>query len=317
MRKLSVNGSNEVNASSNGSASEDKQTGGDEDVDTTDLEGYADEDKKLILSALSSSDEAGEEADEELDQSQVFKERDLVELDGPSLIELSGTAEKRVTASSCSSECRNNPACNSFTFKRNEEYGWCALKAKCVDKDTPSQKIPEDTFASYFVQQASTEWRARSPVADEGTNLETKVGISFQACKAACDEFNKDTGDQEQCHSFAFNKNTGYCHLKDKCVSADEASSERTETKGFKTYYRPCNGWVRRQLVLNQGKTLSTFVATPQDCCEKCRQEPRCKSVSMKSEGNICEINDKEISADSPGLPDAQISTFSTYYAPC
>jgi len=283
------------------------------------------EDEALFQSAILLAEEASTKVDEEVEQQFGFTQRSLIADEGPSLAEYYGTSklwdteqhnkqsksmsESKLTVQMCRDLCDGKTACKSFSYMPEGE-GWCGLKSKCVDKDTPAQKFPQDVFSTFFIQQGSSSWLERGLVADEGRDIETKTQQTIDSCKASCEA-------HQFCSSFTFHQFAGLCHLKDKCVDADEASSDNKDAKIYKTFYRPCKKWVQRDLVLNEGNTLETVKAPQYDCLGKCIGNPKCRSVSFKAMGSVCKLNDKELSVDTPPPPDEQVSVFSTFYRHC
>eukprot|EP00930_Biecheleria_cincta_P071646 TRINITY_DN59119_c0_g1_i1.p1 TRINITY_DN59119_c0_g1~~TRINITY_DN59119_c0_g1_i1.p1 ORF type:complete len:365 (+),score=67.47 TRINITY_DN59119_c0_g1_i1:40-1134(+) len=282
------------------------------------------EDEAMVQSALAAADQASKQVDEEVKQQFGFTRRSLVADEGPSLADYYGTAKLwdpdrqnsnstrslKMTVEKCSDLCEGESACKSFTFSPNGE-GWCHLKPKCVDKNAPAKRFPNDVFSTFFMEHGSTSWFERSLLADEGIEIEMLVQQSLGSCKARCEA-------HAGCRSVTFHP-SGICHLKDKCVAASQASSDRKETTmGYKTYYRPCAGWVQRDLVRDEGKNLETIqVSAFSDCLGRCSGNPKCRSVSFKPDGRVCKLQDKEVTADSPGTVVEQTTSFSTYYRPC
>lgn len=243
-----------------------------------------------------------------------YIQRSLVQDEGKDLGNFIGAdlpGDAKMTAELCYDMCEGRSACKSFTFSP-EDDGWCGLRDKCVDEDTPAQRFPQDVFSTFFIQQASTSWYTRSLVADQGGHLETKMQQTIQSCAASCDA-------HPDCHSYTFQESSGQCHLKDKCVDAHEASADEGYAREYKTGYKMCKKWVQRDNVLEEGNMLEMWRTPASDCLFKCQGNPRCKSVSFKELGNICKLNDKEVSEASPGSPSKQRSSFSTYYklGPC
>lgn len=283
------------------------------------------EDEAMVQSALAAADQASKQVDEEVKQQFGFTKRSLVADEGPSLADYYGasklwdpehrdnsdsTRSLKMTVQKCRDLCEGESACKSFTFRPDGE-GWCHLKSKCVDKDTPARRIPLDVFSTIFMEHASTSWLERSLVADEGNEIEMQAQQTLVSCQAHC-------ASRAGCKSVTFHQASGLCHLKDKCVSASEESSNRKEADGYKTYYRPCGNWAQRELVRDEGNNLETIqVSAFNECTSKCSANPKCRSMSFKPDGGVCKLQDMEVSADSPGSVVEQVSGYNTYYRPC
>lgn len=281
------------------------------------------EDEAIVQSALEAADQASKQVDEDVKQQFGFTKRSLVLDEGPSLADYYGASklwdpEKEInsagalkmTLTKCRDLCEGESACESFTFRPDGE-GWCGLKSKCVDKDTPAQRFPQDVFTTNFMDHGSTSWLERGLVADEGREIEMQVHQTLDSCKAHC-------AARAGCKSVTFHEVNGLCHLRDKCVSADEASSDHKEASGYKTYYMPCGGWAMRGLVRDEGNNLETLQVTAfRECTDKCSGNAKCRSISFKADGGVCKLQDKEVSADSPGSMVELATSYSTYYRPC
>jgi len=76
-------------------------------------------------------------------------------------------------------------------------------------------------------------WAQRALVADEGNNLKSLSSVTLDNCKAEC---KADTA----CHSFSFSPSKRRCHLKDKCVTASDATDHNPGHVGYVTHYKPC-----------------------------------------------------------------------------
>jgi len=80
---------------------------------------------------------------------------------------------------------------------------------------------------------APASWAQRALVADEGNNLKSLNLVTSDDCKAECEA---DTA----CHSFSFSHSKRRCHLKDKCVTAGDATDHNPSHVGYVTHYKPC-----------------------------------------------------------------------------
>jgi len=283
------------------------------------------EDEAMVQSALAAADQASNQIDEEAKQQFEFTKRSLVGDEGPSLADYYGvsklwdperrnssdsTTSLKMTVQKCRDLCEGESACKSFTFRPDGE-GWCHLKSKCVDKDTPARRFPQDVFTTIFMEHGSTSWLERNLVAEEGLEIEMQAQQTLVSCKANC-------AARAGCKSVTFHEASGLCHLKDKCVSSSEASSSHHEADGYKTYYMPCDRWAQRGLVRDQGNNLETVqVSRFEECTGKCSGNPKCRSISFKPDGGVCKLQDKVLSADSPGSVVDQATGYSTYYRSC
>jgi len=78
-------------------------------------------------------------------------------------------------------------------------------------------------------------WTQRSLVHDEGNELKAKYFVTASDCKREWEKMSA-------CHSFSFDSSKRRCHLKDKCVTADQASDHGNPGhRGYVTYYKPCS----------------------------------------------------------------------------
>lgn len=282
------------------------------------------EDDNMLSAALTSADEASQQIDEDVRQEAGFFKRTLVEDEGASVGDYTGTADlwyprqntkskskakSKMTPEKCRDLCEGKADCKSFSFVSSGE-GWCGLKSKCVTETSLAKKFPEDYWRTWFVQKATSQWHARSLVEDEGIEIATKQHQTVDSCKSSCAR-------EPKCSSFTWLAAARMCHLKDKCLDETAKASTKKEAKSYKTYYKPCRKWVMRELVLDQGKTIETLTAPLQECLDKCIGHSKCKSVSFKPIGNGCKLHDKEVTTDTPVSSDVQGTVFSTYYRPC
>lgn len=79
-------------------------------------------------------------------------------------------------------------------------------------------------------------WIQRALVADEGNELKSLEGLlRAEDCIAACEA-------DAACHSASWSFFKSRCHLKDKCVTASDASDHNSGHGDYVTYYKPCTG---------------------------------------------------------------------------
>jgi len=71
-------------------------------------------------------------------------------------------------------------------------------------------------------------------VADEGNELARLDDITASLCMRECEKMSA-------CHSFSFSSSKQRCHLKDKCVTVDQADDHNPGHRGYVTYYKPCS----------------------------------------------------------------------------
>merc|ERR1711981_1152572 len=77
-------------------------------------------------------------------------------------------------------------------------------------------------------------WTQRNLVDDEGNELKAMDDVTASDCKRECEKMSA-------CHSFSFSSSKMRCHLKDKCVTVDQASDHNPGHRGYVTYYKPCS----------------------------------------------------------------------------
>jgi len=77
-------------------------------------------------------------------------------------------------------------------------------------------------------------WTQRNLVVDEGHELKAIGDVSASDCKRECEKMSA-------CHSFSYSSSKRRCHLKEKCVTVDQASDHNPGHRDYVTYYKPCS----------------------------------------------------------------------------
>eukprot|EP00930_Biecheleria_cincta_P085429 TRINITY_DN74821_c0_g1_i1.p1 TRINITY_DN74821_c0_g1~~TRINITY_DN74821_c0_g1_i1.p1 ORF type:complete len:290 (-),score=49.07 TRINITY_DN74821_c0_g1_i1:41-910(-) len=238
----------------------------------------------------------------------AFIKRSLVNDEGQSLEDHHGD----LTTDACEALCEANAGCKSFTYKPKDGNidAWCHLKPKCIDAKSPEKLFPIDSFSTFFKSYEKMTWTERALVADEGASVSDHEKLSLEKCQQKCNADSK-------CNSISFGAD--WCHLKDKCVTADAKNSTVQFAKWVKTYYKPCTSesdmWHERSLVADTGAQVAEVMLSLADCEVKCDADPVCNSFSYKRDSNTCRLHDKVVTkADaSKATPTA----YHTYYKPC
>lgn len=238
-----------------------------------------------------------------------FFKRSLVSDEGESLDDRSGD----FTEDACSELCAAKAECKSFTFKpkNNKSEAWCHLKPKCVDTKTPEKLFPVDLFSTFYKTYVNMTWTERPLVADEGNSLSHHEGIDLVMCQKECHS-------NEKCNSISFGG--GWCHLKDKCVTAKDTKSITQFASFMTTYYLACGSesdtWHQRSLVANEGVLLAEVSLSLLDCQIKCDGDPMCNSISYQQDSGTCRLHDKAVTK-ADDASNAAHTVYHTYYRPC
>jgi len=121
-------------------------------------------------------------------------------------------------------------------IKRRARWFWIAVNFKLAC--APEEWGGFDMYGRHIIHsdQPCPEWTQRPLVADEGNSLKSISSVTSDECKAACEA-------DAACHSFSFNSEKARCHLKDKCVNADDPSDHNSNHRGYVTHYKPCTSF--------------------------------------------------------------------------
>jgi hypothetical protein len=148
-------------------------------------------------------------------------------------------------------------------------------------------------LCSFAAASAAGEWQ-RLPylVADEGRELKGMGDATVSDCERECDANN-------ECHSFSMASDTSRCHLKDKCVTLDQARDHNPNNRDYVTYYKPCSCKVAHCracysseypdwcVQCDDGYVLdrSSGSAEPVQTCKAC---PQGQVSPLSSSGRLC-----------------------------
>merc|ERR1712216_260398 len=108
---------------------------------------------------------------------------------------------------------------------------------------------------------APSQWAQRNLVEHEGHELKAINDVSASDCERACEA-------DSACHSFSFSSSKKRCHLKDRCVNANDKGKSNHD---YVTYYTPCapckdsHSWCR-----SQASYCKTFPSLRSQCKKTC-----------------------------------------------
>lgn len=158
----------------------------------------------------------------------------------------------------------------------------------------------------------------RELVANEGHDIKVQAGLYEDGCKALCDR-------TPSCNSFTLGvggQDSGKCYLKDKKVTAQDATSYQDWNKqNYKTFYKAPEvpGYTGRSLVTQEGQEVGKKANTDaRGCADSCNQNSRCHSFTLGLSGDdagSCYLKDGHIQANAAASNDAWNSKhYMTYY---